>query len=196
MAYTTIQVDAPSSAVPEDFVEATVEVFTVEALNLHRLRVIVGYESSGPGWEKDPVTLVDVYRPFQYQKFDCMFKMRYCKVLLYVYTYYETLSEPGVWHFDRKKEHFIDVGLVVGWVHADTKTASVSPSGIMVCDPGETKCVGYDLYTCSVEGRWEFTKHNATECGYVPEEKPFPWKWAGIALAALGAILLIPKKKK
>lgn len=108
MPYTTIKIDAPNSAVPEDFVEATVEVFTVEALNLHRLHVIIGYEDA-EGWEKSPVTLADEYRPFQYQKFDCMFKMRYCKVCLYVYTYYETLAQPGVWHFDSLKEHLISV---------------------------------------------------------------------------------------
>lgn len=108
MPYTTIKIDAPNSAVPEDFVEARVEVFTVEALNLHRLHVIIGYEDA-EGWEKSPVTLADVYRPFQYQKFDCMFKMRYCKVCLYVYTYYETLAELGVWHFDNLKEHLISV---------------------------------------------------------------------------------------
>lgn len=195
MAYTTIKIDAPSKAVPDDFVAATVEVFTAEALYLHRLHVIIGYESAGPGWEKDPVTLADVYRPFEYQKFDCMFKMRYCKVLLYVYTYYETLSHPGVWHFDRKKEHLIDVGLVVGWVHVDTKTASVSPPGVVVCIPGDTNCIGFDLYTCNLAGRWELTKRNSPKCGYVPEEK-FPWLWVGVGGAVIATVIAVVAAEK
>lgn len=108
-------------------------------------------------------------------------------------------TEPalvGEWIFADSRLASVEPGLLEGWIYAAAKIVAVMPSGIIVCAPGETKCVGYDLYTCSLEGRWEFTKHDATECGYVPEEKPFPWKWAGIALAALGAILLIPKKKK
>jgi len=37
------------------------------------------------------------------------------------------------------------------------------------CEEGETKCVGYDLYQC-INGKWQFIKSNAEECGYVPPE--------------------------
>lgn len=38
-----------------------------------------------------------------------------------------------------------------------------------VCTPGNTKCVGYNLYRCNVEGTgWDLVKENATECGYSP----------------------------
>lgn len=36
------------------------------------------------------------------------------------------------------------------------------------CTPGETKCVGYDLYQCSDNCQWVLIKQNATECGFVP----------------------------
>lgn len=103
----------------------------------------------------------------------------------------------GAWVLADSRLVSIEPSLAGGWILAASKTVMVHPSGIMVCDPGDTKCVGYDLYTCSLEGKWEFTKHNATECGYVPEEeKPFPWLPVGIGLIALGALLLIPRKKK
>lgn len=40
--------------------------------------------------------------------------------------------------------------------------------GARPCTHGETKCVGYDLYTC-VDGTWVLTEENAAECGLDPE---------------------------
>ena len=33
------------------------------------------------------------------------------------------------------------------------------------CTEGDTKCVGYDLYTC-VNGEWKLTEENSPTCGY------------------------------
>ena len=97
----------------------------------------------------------------------------------------------------------IEPGLVGGWIKADSQTKLVNPSGVPVCTPGTTKCVGYDLYTCSLAGQWALTKHNATECSYVPSEvkKPFPWFWVSVgggitALVGLIVATLKGKKKK
>jgi len=92
----------------------------------------------------------------------------------------------------------IEPGLVGGWIKADSQTKLVNPPGIPVCTPGETKCVGYDLYTCSLESTWVLTKKNATECGYAPEKK-FPWLEVGVGsgiVAAFIAIIAALKKKK
>jgi hypothetical protein len=42
-----------------------------------------------------------------------------------------------------------------------------------VCQEGETKCVGYDLYVCQA-GQWQLSKANAMECGYTPPPPPPP----------------------
>jgi len=89
----------------------------------------------------------------------------------------------------------------VGWIKADSKTVVVNPSGVPVCVPGETKCVDYDLYTCSLVGQWKLTEHNAVKCGYVPpeeEKKPFPWLWigAGIATASVVGLVAAGEEKK
>jgi len=34
------------------------------------------------------------------------------------------------------------------------------------CTPGEWKCVRYDLYVCSAEGKWVFSKRDAPQCQY------------------------------
>ena len=166
MAYTRIEIDAPSSAVPDEYVEATVEVRPrTESINLHRLHVIVGYENVGGGWEKDPVTLVDEYRLFQYQAFNVLFKMRHCTVRLYVYVYYETLSEPGVWHFDNSD----DVAII---------TSTPGPQ----CSEGETSCEGYDLCQC-IDGKWQLVERDSAQCGYgagnfeLIQHTVYPWAY-------------------
>lgn len=37
-----------------------------------------------------------------------------------------------------------------------------------ICTPGETECVGYDLYRCSLEGEWVLDEENSPNCGYTP----------------------------
>ena len=116
------------------------------------------------------------------------------------------IAEPGLaveWVKADSQLATIEPGVAVDeWIKADSRMAVVNPSGVPVCTPGETKCVGYDLYTCSLAGQWKLTKHNATECGYVPEEeeeKPFPWLWVGIGsgiVALIGAIAAVVKKKR
>ena len=75
----------------------------------------------------------------------------------------------------------------------DEKIWSAVTSAAPLCTPGETKCVGYDLYTCSGEYTWELTEHNSSKCGY---EKPFPWLWVGIGGAALIGLGLAIRKRK
>jgi hypothetical protein len=40
------------------------------------------------------------------------------------------------------------------------------------CVPETTKCEGYDLYSCTAEGKWVLVTRNSLQCGYVPPEKP------------------------
>ncbi len=42
-----------------------------------------------------------------------------------------------------------------------------------VCTPGETKCVGFDLYECSLERKWALVEANSPACGWVPGEAEF-----------------------
>lgn len=76
-----------------------------------------------------------------------------------------------------------------------------TPGAPPICTPGDTKCDGYDLYTCSLIGQWELTKHNSTECGYTPptppEKKPFPWSWIAIGggIIILITVVAVSQKK-
>lgn len=38
------------------------------------------------------------------------------------------------------------------------------------CAPGETKCDGYNLYTCSAERKWQLTEESSPTCGWQPPE--------------------------
>ena len=42
-----------------------------------------------------------------------------------------------------------------------------------ICTPGETKCVGFDLYECSPECKWAIVEANSPTCGWVPGEAEF-----------------------
>ena len=79
------------------------------------------------------------------------------------------------------------------WVKLDEKVITIVAEGLPpTCTPGETKCLGYDLYTCSAERKWQLTKRNATECGYTPpEEKPFPWHWLLVGGGIVGIIIVV-----
>lgn len=128
-------------------------------------------------------------------------------------------GEIGGWQLLKS----IDVTLkppeeVGGWNLLKTIDITLTPKGVLPCTPGTTKCVGYDLCTCSAAGEWKLTKQNATECGYVPpvcsvdadcpvgyvckdgkcvKKAAFPWQWVAIGGAAIaGVILLIPRPKK
>jgi hypothetical protein len=91
----------------------------------------------------------------------------------------------------------IEPGEVSDWaeiVSARTMLV-VNPEGVPVCTPGETKCVGYDLHTCSSEGQWQLTKKNSEQCRYTPPpEKRFPWEYIAIAGGAILLIIAVTKK--
>ena len=84
-----------------------------------------------------------------------------------------------------------------GWVLADTRTVTITPSGVPPtpppeCDtPGATKCFGADLYTC-VAGEWDLTEADSPECEATPSAG-FDWKWVALGGGALVAALLIGK---
>ena len=132
---------------------------------MHRLRIMVGYEGVGSGWEKDPVTLVDEYRLYHYQKFNVLFLMRHSTVRLIVFVYYETLSEPGKWRFDNRK----DLAII---------TSTPGPQ----CSEGRTSCEGYDLYQC-IDGKFQLVERNSAQCGYAEGEFAliqhtiYPWAY-------------------
>jgi len=48
--------------------------------------------------------------------------------------------------------------------------------GVIPCKPGDTKCKDYDLYTCSVEGKWVLTEEDNIEICHYPEPPPTEWK--------------------
>lgn len=100
------------------------------------------------------------------------------------------------------------------------RKALFTTTGAPTCTPGTTKCVGYDLYTCSAGRNWELTEHNAAECGYVPPTcaidadcplgykcvngkcvkitptKKFPWEWVVAGGLGLAALILLASKKE
>lgn len=41
------------------------------------------------------------------------------------------------------------------------------------CNPGETKCMGYDSYRCSADSIWQLDQANAEACGWQPGEPEF-----------------------
>jgi len=50
------------------------------------------------------------------------------------------------------------------WVVAAFRKVTPPPE----CTPGETKCEGYNLYTCGADAKWHLTETNSTRCGYTP----------------------------
>lgn len=60
------------------------------------------------------------------------------------------------------------VGLVAGTVAAIRAWVKAAP-----CTPGETKCDGYDLYRCSLQGVWELEETNSPTCGWEPWKATF-----------------------
>jgi MYXO-CTERM domain-containing protein len=114
---------------------------------------------------------------------------------------YITPSEVGGW---------VDLGEVTGlhitssevggWVDLGvlTNLSIKSGGGVTppVCTPGETKCIGPDLYECSPDSEWVLIEENSTQCA-VEEEGAFPWLWVAGGLGALALIAAaMPEKKK
>lgn len=65
------------------------------------------------------------------------------------------------------------------------------------CTPGDTKCIGPDLYECSPVREWVLVEENSPEC--IVEEKKFPWGWvvigAGAVVGAIGLAAIMKKKR-
>ena len=59
------------------------------------------------------------------------------------------------------------IGLAIWGI---TKAKAAPP---VVCIPGKTKCVGFDLYECSPECKWVLIEANSPTCGWVPGEAEF-----------------------
>lgn len=63
------------------------------------------------------------------------------------------------------------------------------------CTPGETKCIGFDLYECNPSGdEWVLIEENSPQCA--AEEEGFPWLIlvGGLGLAAVALIVSGEKK--
>lgn len=85
--------------------------------------------------------------------------------------------------------------LVVGVELLDTRVIILEPLGVPLCTPGETKCIGADLYQCSPEKEWVLIEENSPEC--IVEEKKFPWLLLAVGGgAAAVAVAAAAKKKK
>ena len=51
---------------------------------------------------------------------------------------------------------------IAGGIYAASRVKAAPP-----CTPGETKCIGFDLYQC-VENEWALLETNSLQCGWVP----------------------------
>jgi len=122
------------------------------------------------------------------------------------------------------ESQYLPYAVVTGYVDAgvkhETDRWNPTPLAVIVgpvpeCTPGETKCVGYDLYTCNAAKAWELTEKNAGQCGYIvctidadcPEgyvckdgkcvKKAFPWEWLAIGGAVVaGSIMILTGMRK
>jgi len=98
-----------------------------------------------------------------------------------------------------RKDLSIQPGEISEWTEVKPvrQTLVVNPKGVPVCTPGEIKCVGYDLYTCSAEGQWQLTEKNSERCGYTPPPPPeekFPWEYIAIAGGVILLVIAVVKK--
>lgn len=82
----------------------------------------------------------------------------------------------------------------VGLYLLDSKTIMLEPL-LPPCTPGQTRCIGPDLYECSPAGEWVLAEKDSPECAV--EEKKFPWEWlligGGATIATIG---LVATKKR
>lgn len=68
----------------------------------------------------------------------------------------------------------VGIGLGVGGTIAAIIAAikaKVAPP--VVCTPGDTKCIGFDLYECSAEKEWVLAEANSPTCGWEPGAAEF-----------------------
>jgi len=59
------------------------------------------------------------------------------------------------------------VGCIVGAV-SSAFLFWVTRAAPPICEEGDRKCVGYDLYECR-GGKWALIEANSPECGYTPK---------------------------
>lgn len=111
MAFSSIIVDAPSIAVPDEFIEGSVQIVIPSPQGwIDRLRVVAIYENQPNGWELDPVTIIDEYTTFTDHIYNFAFMMRYCDIRIKAYTYYHSTMD-NEWHDDKAVIHPITVGV-------------------------------------------------------------------------------------
>lgn len=60
------------------------------------------------------------------------------------------------------------LAIIIGIVLATRAKIKPPPPPPVVCTPGETKCVGFNLYQCSARSQWELVEANSTTCGWTP----------------------------
>lgn len=98
-----------------------------------------------------------------------------------------TIDKKGTWkiHFVIRLPETDEVLVDQTW---DAIAVEVPP-----CTPGDTKCIGPDLYECEA-GQWVLVERNAPQC----VKKPFPWHYlfmGGSAVAAIGLGIKEAKEK-
>lgn len=71
------------------------------------------------------------------------------------------------------KQGLAVVGGLAGTALAIWGITRVRAAPPVVCTPGETKCVGFDLYECSPECKWALVEANSPACGWAPGEAEF-----------------------
>jgi len=84
-----------------------------------------------------------------------------------------------------------------GWILLGQVTdLLLTPMGVEppTCTPGDTKCIGVDLYRCSPDGEWVLDEENSSQCP-AGGEGEFPWLLVAGGLG-LGAVILAASGKK
>ncbi len=72
------------------------------------------------------------------------------------------------------KKQKVGTGLgLFGLITAVVAAIKAKAAPPVVCIPGETKCVGFDLYECSPECEWVLIEANSPACGWEPGEAEF-----------------------
>lgn len=72
-------------------------------------------------------------------------------------------SDAGTYHV--YLDLYVEGNLIGAYQATDDVTISAGE-----CTPGDSKCVGYDLYECSSQSMWYLYQADSPTCGYIPPE--------------------------
>jgi hypothetical protein len=108
------------------------------------------------------------------------------------------IAGVGGWY---KMASFDLPGLIAGiqgWYRLATMDieAMVVGGGPPTCSPGETKCIGQDLYRCSPGGDWVLDEENSPQCQAEGGVSPWLLVAGGLGAAAIAVAATGKKKPK